>query len=201
MPLLACRRIVLGLVVGAVAALAALPALAADPAQLIQSTATEAIDIIKKTTPGPARQAAIQRHGIGKAAGAGDGDAVADIGGRRGTGRVIAEHQVGGAHRTGGQGPRDTLQPLTHSSTVTVPATPGDEDDRQTQRPEGQRRDCVVPRSPGDPIRTARRARFPLLLACETRMRCVKADPAEFDAVSRKTLRPTPSRGLAAACR
>jgi phospholipid transport system substrate-binding protein len=35
--------------------------LAVDPAQLIQSTATEVIDIIKKTTPGPARQAAIQR--------------------------------------------------------------------------------------------------------------------------------------------
>ena len=61
MPLLACRRVVLGLAVGAVAALAALPASAADPAQLIQSTATEVIEIIKTTTPGPARQAAIQR--------------------------------------------------------------------------------------------------------------------------------------------
>ena len=61
MLLLACRRVVLCLAVGAAAAFATLPASAADPAQLIQSTATEAIDIIKKTTPGPARQAAIQR--------------------------------------------------------------------------------------------------------------------------------------------
>ena len=62
MPLLACRRVVLSLAVGAAAAaLSVLPASAADPAQLIQSTATEVIDIIKKTTPGPARQADIQR--------------------------------------------------------------------------------------------------------------------------------------------
>jgi len=61
-PLLACRRVVLSLAVGAAAAaLSVLPASAADPAQLIQSTATEVIDIIKKTTPGPARQADIQR--------------------------------------------------------------------------------------------------------------------------------------------
>jgi phospholipid transport system substrate-binding protein len=60
-PLLACRRVFLGLAVGAAAVLSILPASAADPAQLIQSTATEVIDIIKKTTPGPARQAAIQR--------------------------------------------------------------------------------------------------------------------------------------------
>jgi phospholipid transport system substrate-binding protein len=59
--LLACRRVVLSLAVGAAAALSVLPASAADPAQLIQSTATEVIDIIKKTTPGPARQADIQR--------------------------------------------------------------------------------------------------------------------------------------------
>jgi phospholipid transport system substrate-binding protein len=59
--LLACRRVVLGLAVGASAAFATLPASAADPAQLIQSTATEVIEIIKTTTPGPARQAAIQR--------------------------------------------------------------------------------------------------------------------------------------------
>jgi phospholipid transport system substrate-binding protein len=59
--LLTCRRVVLSLAVGAAAALAALPASAADPAQLIQSTAAEAIEIIKTTTPGPARQAAIQR--------------------------------------------------------------------------------------------------------------------------------------------
>ncbi|HEY6717453.1 MAG TPA: ABC transporter substrate-binding protein [Reyranella sp.] len=62
MPLLACRRVVLSLAVGATAAaLSVLPASAADPAQLIQSTATEVIEIIKKTTPGPARQADIQR--------------------------------------------------------------------------------------------------------------------------------------------
>jgi phospholipid transport system substrate-binding protein len=60
-PLLACRRFVLSLAAGVAAAFVALPALAVDPAQLIQSTATEVIDIIKKTTPGPARQAAIQR--------------------------------------------------------------------------------------------------------------------------------------------
>jgi len=61
-PLLACRRVVLGLAVGAAAAaLSVLPASAADPAQLIQSTANEVIDIIKATPPGPARQAAIQR--------------------------------------------------------------------------------------------------------------------------------------------
>jgi phospholipid transport system substrate-binding protein len=61
-PLLACRRVVLSLAVGAAAAaLSVLPASAADPAQLIQSTATEVIEIIKKTTPGPARQADIQR--------------------------------------------------------------------------------------------------------------------------------------------
>ncbi len=59
--LFACRRAVLCLAVGAAAAFASLPASAADPAQLIQSTATEVIDIIKQTTPGPARQAAIQR--------------------------------------------------------------------------------------------------------------------------------------------
>ena len=59
--LFACRRAVLCLAVGAAAAFVSLPASAADPAQLIQSTATEAIDIIKQTTPGPARQAAIQR--------------------------------------------------------------------------------------------------------------------------------------------
>jgi phospholipid transport system substrate-binding protein len=60
-PLLACRRLVLCLAVGAASALAALPASAADPAQLIQSTATEVIDLIKTTPPGPARQAAIQK--------------------------------------------------------------------------------------------------------------------------------------------
>ena len=61
MPLHACRRVVLCLAAGLAVALAALPASAADPAQLIQSTAAEAIEIIKATTPGPARQAAIQR--------------------------------------------------------------------------------------------------------------------------------------------
>ena len=61
MLLLACRRVVLCLALGVAAAFVALPASAADPAQLIQSTATEVIEIIKATTPGPARQAAIQR--------------------------------------------------------------------------------------------------------------------------------------------
>jgi len=60
--LLACRRVVLGLAAGAVAALLAVSPAAADPAgDLIQSTAVEVIDIIKSTTPGAARQAAIQR--------------------------------------------------------------------------------------------------------------------------------------------
>jgi phospholipid transport system substrate-binding protein len=59
--LFACRRVVLCLAVGVAAAFVALPASAADPAQLIQSTATEVIEIIKATPPGPARQAAIQR--------------------------------------------------------------------------------------------------------------------------------------------
>ena len=61
MLLLACRRVVLCLAVGAAAAFATFPVSAADPAQLIQSTATEVIEIIKTTTPGSARQAAIQR--------------------------------------------------------------------------------------------------------------------------------------------
>jgi phospholipid transport system substrate-binding protein len=60
--LLACRRVVLGLAAGAVAALLAVSPAAADPAgDLIQSTAAEVIDIIKSTTPGAARQAAIQQ--------------------------------------------------------------------------------------------------------------------------------------------
>ena len=62
MSLLASRRVVLGLACGSVAALLALPAAAADPAaQLIERTAGEVIQIIKTTTPGAARQAAIQR--------------------------------------------------------------------------------------------------------------------------------------------
>lgn len=60
MPLLACRRVVLGLAAAAAAALFAGPAIAADPAQLIQSTAAEVIEIIKTKT-GAARQAAIQQ--------------------------------------------------------------------------------------------------------------------------------------------
>jgi phospholipid transport system substrate-binding protein len=59
--LLACRRVVLCFAAAVAAALVSLPASAADPAQLIQSTADEVIEIIKATTPGPARQAAIQR--------------------------------------------------------------------------------------------------------------------------------------------
>ena len=62
MPLSACRRDFLGLAAGASAALLAVSAAAADPAgDLIQSTAGEVIDIIKSTTPGAARQAAIQQ--------------------------------------------------------------------------------------------------------------------------------------------
>jgi phospholipid transport system substrate-binding protein len=58
----ACRRVFLGLAAGAAAALLAISAAAADPAgDLIQSTAGEVINIIKSTTPGAARQAAIQQ--------------------------------------------------------------------------------------------------------------------------------------------
>jgi phospholipid transport system substrate-binding protein len=60
--LLVCRRVVLGLAAGAVAALLAVFPAAADPASdLIQGTAAEVIEIIKGTTPGAARQAAIQQ--------------------------------------------------------------------------------------------------------------------------------------------
>lgn len=58
MPLLACRRDVLRLAAAAVVAGAALPALAADPAQLVQGTAQQVIDIVKTKT-GADRQAAI----------------------------------------------------------------------------------------------------------------------------------------------
>ena len=62
MLLSACRRVFLGLAAGAAAALLAVSAAAADPAgDLIQSTAAEVINIIKSTTPGAARQAAIQQ--------------------------------------------------------------------------------------------------------------------------------------------
>ncbi len=58
MPLLACRRVVFRLVAAAVVASSALPALAADPTQLVQSTAQQVIDIVKTKT-GADRQAAI----------------------------------------------------------------------------------------------------------------------------------------------
>lgn len=58
MSLLACRRVVFRLVVAAAVSCAALPALAADPTQLVQSTAQQVIDIIKTKT-GADRQAAI----------------------------------------------------------------------------------------------------------------------------------------------
>ncbi len=62
MSLLASRRVVLGLVGGSAAVLLALPAAAADPAaQLIERTASEVLQIIKTTTPGPGRQAAMQK--------------------------------------------------------------------------------------------------------------------------------------------
>lgn len=60
MPLLVCRRVVLGLGAGA-AAFLALPALAAEPAaDLISSTFAEVVEIMKTKT-GAARQAAIQQ--------------------------------------------------------------------------------------------------------------------------------------------
>lgn len=59
MPLLACRRDVFRLAAAAAAvAGGALPALAADPAQLVQGTAQQVIDIVKSKT-GADRQAAI----------------------------------------------------------------------------------------------------------------------------------------------
>ena len=60
MPLVACRRLAFRLAVGAAVALAS-PAYAADPAaDLVASTAAQAIDIIKTST-GAQRQAAIQQ--------------------------------------------------------------------------------------------------------------------------------------------
>lgn len=62
MPLHASRRVVLRLAAAAAAFGTTLPAIAQQsPGQLIQATADEVIQIIKSTTPGPARQAAIQR--------------------------------------------------------------------------------------------------------------------------------------------
>ncbi len=63
MPLLASRRVVFGLATAAAVSLAALPlavgpAFAADPAQLVQGTAQQVIDIVKTKT-GADRQAAI----------------------------------------------------------------------------------------------------------------------------------------------
>ena len=61
-PLLACRRLVLGFSAAVAASLLALPASAADPAaDLIAGTAAEVIEIIKAKPAGPARQAAIQQ--------------------------------------------------------------------------------------------------------------------------------------------
>jgi len=61
LPLLACRRLAFRLAAGAAFVLAAGPVLAADPAaELVSSTATQAIDIVKGTA-GAQRQAAIQR--------------------------------------------------------------------------------------------------------------------------------------------
>ena len=65
MPLLACRRLAFRLAAGAAVSFAtplASPAFAADPAaELISTTAAQVIDIVKTTTAGPARQAAIQQ--------------------------------------------------------------------------------------------------------------------------------------------
>ena len=61
LPLLACRRLVVRLAVGTAVAFAS-PAFAAEPAaDLVSTTAAQAIDIIKSTTPGQARQNAIQQ--------------------------------------------------------------------------------------------------------------------------------------------
>jgi len=61
LPLLACRRLAFRLAAGAALALAAAPALANDPAaELVSTTAAQAIDIIKTTT-GAQRQSAIQQ--------------------------------------------------------------------------------------------------------------------------------------------
>lgn len=63
MPLPAFRRLILRFAGAVLMALPIVsPALAADPAaDLVSSTATQAIDIVKTTTPGPARQNAIQQ--------------------------------------------------------------------------------------------------------------------------------------------
>lgn len=66
MPLVASRRLVFRLAAGAalvvVASPIASPAFAAEPAaELISSAAAQVIDIIKTTTAGPARQAAIRQ--------------------------------------------------------------------------------------------------------------------------------------------
>ena len=58
MPLLACRRDVFRLAAATVVLGAAVPAFAADPAQLVQGTAQQVIDIVKTKT-GADRQAAI----------------------------------------------------------------------------------------------------------------------------------------------
>jgi len=61
LPLLACRRLAFRLAAGAAVALVAAPALANDAAaDLVSTTAAQAIDIIKTTT-GAQRQAAIQQ--------------------------------------------------------------------------------------------------------------------------------------------
>ncbi|TAJ88309.1 phospholipid-binding protein MlaC [Reyranella sp.] len=57
-PLLAYRRVVFRLAVAAAVSVAAFPAMAADPSQLVQSTAQQVIDIVKTKT-GADRQAAI----------------------------------------------------------------------------------------------------------------------------------------------
>ena len=61
MPLFACRRLAFRLAAGAAVALVAVPAFANDPAaELVSSTAAQAINIVKTTT-GAQRQAAIQQ--------------------------------------------------------------------------------------------------------------------------------------------
>jgi phospholipid transport system substrate-binding protein len=61
-PLLASRRLTLAFSAAAVGASLSLPALAADPAaDLVSSTATEVIDAMKQTPPGPGRKGVMER--------------------------------------------------------------------------------------------------------------------------------------------
>ena len=58
MPLVACRRFVMGLAAAAVVSSFGMPAFAADPAKLVEGVAQQVIEIVKTKT-GAARQAAV----------------------------------------------------------------------------------------------------------------------------------------------